>query len=603
LITYYPLILMAMLLILSVRSYAQLSPGPLSQAHAHLEGMSNCTQCHDIGQKVPDSKCLSCHEEIDELINAGKGYHASREVRSQTCIDCHSDHHGRKFEMTRFNEEAFNHELTGYSLEGQHAVIDCRSCHTSDNIKDAEIRKREDTFLGLGAACLNCHNDYHQNTLGNDCASCHGMDAFRPAGKFDHNETEFVLLGVHTSVSCEDCHPIEMRNGNEFQQFSDVAFSDCVSCHTDPHGGLPGKCSACHTETEFQDKRYIARFSHGLTGFDLKGKHSSLSCFDCHSNNQSASQLFGDRAGIAENDCVRCHEDIHEGRFGTDCVRCHNESSFLSLNEGFEFNHDVTAFPLEGLHIEVDCNSCHIDSYRDPIAHATCVDCHDDYHNGQFVVEGQVRDCADCHSVYEGFSFTSFGFEEHSSTAFPLEGSHLATPCFACHLEEEDWQFADIGSRCVDCHEDIHEDHIGSDYYPGQDCSRCHNPELWAAVEFDHDLTSWPLEGAHENVSCRACHFEETQEGLTQEFEGLSTACYDCHENIHGDQFAVAGITACDRCHTTAGWGSEGFDHSHTDFPLEGRHAELECSACHDIYEDGMRVFTIEKFECIDCHS
>ena len=48
---------------------AQISPGKLTDAHAHLEGMGNCTQCHDLGNKVPDQKCLACHTEIDQLIN------------------------------------------------------------------------------------------------------------------------------------------------------------------------------------------------------------------------------------------------------------------------------------------------------------------------------------------------------------------------------------------------------------------------------------------------------------------------------------------------------------------------------------------------------
>ncbi len=42
---------------------AQISPGKLSKAHAHLEGVANCTQCHTLGKKVSNEKCMACHSE------------------------------------------------------------------------------------------------------------------------------------------------------------------------------------------------------------------------------------------------------------------------------------------------------------------------------------------------------------------------------------------------------------------------------------------------------------------------------------------------------------------------------------------------------------
>ncbi|MDD2995319.1 MAG: hypothetical protein PHP99_03775, partial [Paludibacter sp.] len=49
-------------------AYSQISPGDLSEAHAHLEGLSNCTQCHTVGEKVTREKCLDCHKEIKSNI-------------------------------------------------------------------------------------------------------------------------------------------------------------------------------------------------------------------------------------------------------------------------------------------------------------------------------------------------------------------------------------------------------------------------------------------------------------------------------------------------------------------------------------------------------
>jgi hypothetical protein len=103
--TYFTLVLLAA----GSMVVAQLSPGDLTTAHAALEGMSNCTQCHDLGNKVTNAKCLECHKEIKSLITKKRGYHASSVVKAQDCFACHSEHHGRKFEMVRFDEKAFDH--------------------------------------------------------------------------------------------------------------------------------------------------------------------------------------------------------------------------------------------------------------------------------------------------------------------------------------------------------------------------------------------------------------------------------------------------------------------------------------------------------------
>ncbi|MCK5440454.1 MAG: hypothetical protein KAJ23_01055, partial [Maribacter sp.] len=235
-------------------SHGQISPGDLTNAHAELEGMSNCVLCHDLGDKVSDKKCLECHTEIQSLINKKQGYHADSDIINKDCFECHSDHHGRKFDMVRFDQDAFDHNLTGYELEGKHEIIDCRECHVSENIADAEIKKRKNTFLGLDETCLSCHDDYHQNTLANTCIDCHDMEEFRPAPGFDHDKADFKLNGEHISVDCLECHQITTRNGKEFQEFTDLDFNDCISCHDDPHNNqIEGQCVKCHSETSFSD--------------------------------------------------------------------------------------------------------------------------------------------------------------------------------------------------------------------------------------------------------------------------------------------------------------------------------------------------------------
>ncbi|MCX6283385.1 MAG: hypothetical protein NTW31_04010 [Bacteroidetes bacterium] len=59
---------------------AQISPGQLASVHSNLEGISNCTHCHTLGDKVTNDKCLSCHTELKARLDLHKGYHASSEV-------------------------------------------------------------------------------------------------------------------------------------------------------------------------------------------------------------------------------------------------------------------------------------------------------------------------------------------------------------------------------------------------------------------------------------------------------------------------------------------------------------------------------------------
>jgi hypothetical protein len=522
----YPLLTVILLTGLSLT--AQLSPGDLSEAHAHLEGISNCTQCHDLGNKVSNAKCLDCHKEIDRLIELDRGFHASNEVKSKDCFACHSEHHGRRFDMVRFDQEAFDHRKTGYALEGAHAKVDCRECHRPDNIKDAEIRKLKDTFLGLDDACLSCHEDFHQGSMDTDCKQCHGMEAWRPAVRFDHDETDFPLKGGHVDVDCAECHRTEQRNGKDFQVFAPVEHQDCIACHEDPHQSrFRSECKACHTVNSFETFIGKGSFDHRTTSFALKGKHRTVDCFTCHKRSSDPLTVFRDRRGVKENACATCHEDVHEGRFGNDCAKCHQETGFFDLKDMSMFDHDLTDYPLEGRHEEVDCKQCHVSGrFSEPLASDRCFDCHEDYHKGQFMENGVQEDCASCHSVLDGFELSHFSIDDHDSTAFPLQGAHMATPCFACHRTEEEWNFKALGESCI-----------------------------------------------------------------------------DCHENVHGDTFAIEGRTDCQRCHDSDSWFPSLFDHDNTDFPLEGEHAAVDCHACHPPPEEGMDlVFKIESFECIDCH-
>ncbi len=100
----------------------------------------------------------------------------------------------------------FDHQLTGYKLEGKHSQIKCVDCHKTELIHTKISQKKESSYLGLGTECLSCHEDYHQNTISQKCTSCHNQEKFKPATFFDHAKTEFPLIGKHQTVDCAKCH-------------------------------------------------------------------------------------------------------------------------------------------------------------------------------------------------------------------------------------------------------------------------------------------------------------------------------------------------------------------------------------------------------------
>ena len=44
------------------------------------------------------------------------------------------------------------------------------------------------------------------------CDACHTVEAFAPAGQFDHDrDASFSLKGAHEGVPCNQCHPTDLE--------------------------------------------------------------------------------------------------------------------------------------------------------------------------------------------------------------------------------------------------------------------------------------------------------------------------------------------------------------------------------------------------------
>ena len=470
-------VLLLLALFLAAPAGAQLlSPGELSVDHAELEGLSNCTQCHTFGEKVPDGKCLDCHTALAERLDAGKGYHATF---AQPCVECHSDHRGRDFPLVRWEPEEFDHQLAGYALEGAHAEIECQACHTTRS------------YLGLEQDCLSCHTDEHRGQLGTDCLSCHTFADWAPAS-FDHQETEFPLHGRHTAVECGQCHPQGALGG--------IPFAQCSDCHADRHDGqFTDDCASCHTVEDFVP----SFFDHERSRFKLRGRHVDVECASCHAD--------GLYRPLAFNSCSDCHADPHRPTLGSDCSRCHTVEDWTAAAETFD--HRTTRFPLEGSHTQVECEQCHAESRFAGTPFGQCSDCHADRHDGQF-----TDDCAACHTVDE----FAPSFFDHERSRFKLRGRHVDVACVDCHA---DGLYRPLAIECASCHTDYHRGQFA------EDCAACHTEENWTAWTFDHDRAAFGLDGAHAEAACHDCHrLEQVADAAPlRRFKPLAMECQDCH--------------------------------------------------------------------------
>jgi len=515
-----------------LKANAQISPGELHKSHAHLEGASNCTQCHTIGNKVTREKCLDCHKEIKTKIDEGKGYHASTESKSKNCAACHNDHHGREFKIIKFDKKNFNHAKTGFVLKGQHAKQECAKCHNPKRIKDPKLKKKTSTYLGLSQECLSCHDDYHQGKLSSKCTECHNFDSWKNAERFDHSKTKFPLLGKHLKVACIDCHKVEVLNGKKVQKFTGLNFANCTPCHKDVHNNKLGQnCKQCHTEESFHFNKSMKAFDHDKTDFKLIGKHKLVDCKQCHKGELTAPLKHGR--------CNDCHKDYHKGEFVekgkvTDCDRCHTNNGFTPSTYTIE-QHNKSKFQLDGAHIATSCTACHKKDMKKDWSFrnmgSRCVDCHKNEHKG-FMDEKYIpnEECTACHTTKSWKEIKTF---DHSKTGFKLEGEHAKTACAECHYRKDTegrrlQEFKNKSKECSECHTDSH---VGQFAVNGKtDCTRCHGFDRWENSKYDHNTSRFKIDGKHVGVKCEECHKPVMNEkGRYIEYKFDNIDCKRCH--------------------------------------------------------------------------
>jgi predicted CXXCH cytochrome family protein len=199
--------------------------------------------------------------------------------------------------------------------------------------------------------------------------------------------------------------------------------------------------------------------------------------------------------------------------------------------------------------------------------------------------------CKNCHSS-KGWELDRSVYSfDHNKTKMPLQGQHSAIDCRQCH---KTLVFSEARTNCINCHNDIHQTTTSPD------CSRCHNQVSWLVNNINeiHQMSRFPLLGAHRTADCSQCHVSENP--LRFDVKGVN--CVDCHRANYmattNPNHVLSGMSQdCSTCHPVNSfqWAGAGFNHSV--FPLVQGHSTVKCTDCH---KSG--IFANIPADCNSCH-
>jgi hypothetical protein len=369
----------------------------------------------------------------------------------------------------------------------------CAVCHADISSQMRDVASMHGRMLhdNPQLGCRHCHPEHR----GADTKLTELGDASFPHEVVGFSLNGHQLTAAHEPFTCENCHAediskFDLKTCDTCHRQVDVSF---MTAHTLSYGTA---CLDCHDGVDRFDKN----FDHSAFSFKITGKHVGLACDQCH----YTARNFSDFRTTLQ-DCYSCHQkdEPHEGRFGVNCIDCHTADGWLPA----KFDHNLSAFKLEGKHTEVPCESCHVNKVF--LGTPTdCYSCHqkDDHHSGQY-----GTDCSACHnpSSWEDADF------DHNRTNFALTGGHAGVACERCHSSGK---FAGLSPACASCHGDP-AFHAGMF---GLDCASCHTVDNWLA-KYRGPHPGIADEGGsgvnHGGGSCRSCHTKT-----------LHTAtCMKCH--------------------------------------------------------------------------
>ena len=492
------------------------------------------------------------------------------------CEDCHNPK-GWALDRTTMT---FDHDTTNFPLTGMHTDVNCKLCHPSLIFSRAE------------QACVSCHTDMHNQTVGMDCDRCHSTNSWLVENISEiHRRSRFPLTGPHALADCYQCHP-----SASLLRFEPLGV-DCYDCHeqdyatAEPdHTGFSTECTDCHSINAFTWAG--TGFNHAF--FPLDQGHAGVACAECHTDgNYKDTPTY----------CFDCHEQDYLTatnpnhnvlNFSDNCTECHSRAPGWRPAEFTD--HDVIFPVYSGEHGGEweSCTECHPNP--SDYMQFTCTTCHehnqgemDDEHDD---VNGYMYNdiaCLECHPTGDAENIFN-----HSTTNFPLTGAHVDTDCLECHTNG----FEGTPLECEACHmEDFNQttnpNHLEANI--SNDCAVCHTTDPgWVPAGFPVHDQVYPLTGAHMTVNCFDCH--------QGNYTNTPNECAGCHleefnQATNPNHIEAGFPNDCAICHSTQpGWTPADYSGHDEIYPLTGAHATTDCFDCHE----GNYVNTPN--ECLGCH-
>jgi hypothetical protein len=502
---------------------------------------------------------------------------------------------------------AFNHNGTGYALEGAHVRERCDACHV------------QGLFRGTPRDCNGCHRPggraagkppLHVPTTAS-CESCHLQTLWTPS-TFRHRLDQGVAVG-----SCARCHNGSTATGKHSRHVATAAA--CDSCHRTtawvPAGythalATAGQCSSCHDGSR-------------ASGKSARHIPTSASCDSCHAAGASFLPVSVGGAAMharmsgpaAAGNCATCHGGAYVAQnaqakpathFPTSeqCDTCH--SSTVSWGVA-GFDHASLSPPATGI-----CSSCHgVSAPGKPASHVPttqqCDTCHSNFaafKPAQMNHTGTAGACASCHNGSYRFA-----------NALGKSAAHIPTTaqCDSCHASgfaafaPASMNHAGTAGKCITCHSGGFLTQNAQTKPPTHvattaQCDSCHQSTTsWATRIFNHELATPAVAGR-----CSSCHNSTAALGKPTTHVPTAAQCDSCHGNFNAFNPATmnhAGTAgACNACHNGSYVFANALPRPATHIPASG-----QCDTCH---KNGFASFSLATMNhtglaglCSSCHS
>lgn len=490
------------------------------------------------------------------------------------------------------NVATFDHNKTGFILEGAHRVLRCDSCHFQGQ------------FKGTPKDCVQCHRNggvapgktsSHVPTGSTACDACHRTASWNQ-GTFRHLATQGVMQGA-----CTTCHNGNFVSANARTKpaVHPVTSAQCDSCHTTsawlPAGythanAVPGQCATCHNGIR-------------ATGKPADHIPTTASCDACHFAGTTFSTIAYSldivhqrmTGPMAAGNCSTCHNGAYIARGAqtkpathipttAQCDTCHRSTSSWATAA---FDHSTAVPPAAGR-----CSACHNSSIAlgKPTSHiptsAQCDTCHSGFTSFR---PGRMDHATTTGPIAQGNCATCHNGGYVSVNALTKPTTHIPTTvqCDTCHKGGYvNWAPATmdhtgLAGKCITCHSggflSQNAQTKPATHIPTTaQCDTCHNSTTsWATGVFNHAAASPAVAGR-----CSTCHNGTTALGKSTTHIPTAAQCDSCHRNFTSFRPAQMNhdglIGQCTTCHNGSYTNANAQTRPITHIPSPG-----QCDTCH----------------------